>query len=107
MPPEPSGGIFLYTRRMLARERRTIHYAGHVQGVGFRYTASSIAQSFAVQGFVQNLSDGRVMLVAEGAPAELDRYLVEVRSRLEPYIRQELTDSSAPTGEFAGFVIRH
>ena len=89
------------------RERRTIHYAGQVQGVGFRYTASAIAQGHAVQGFVQNLPDGRVLLVAEGTLPELDAFLDAVRQRLAQYIRQELTDKSAPSGEFTQFTIRH
>src|SRR5262249_24196810 len=47
-------------------QRATVHYSGHVQGVGFRYAARSIAGKYAVTGFVQNLSDGRVRLVVEG-----------------------------------------
>src|SRR5262245_51276190 len=47
-------------------ERRTVYYTGHVQGVGFRYTARAAAQSCDVVGFVRNLDDGRVQIVAEG-----------------------------------------
>ena len=89
------------------RERRTIHFAGHVQGVGFRYTTANIAQGFDVQGFVQNLPDGRVLLVAEATKAELERFLTGVRDRLGAHIRQELTDVSAVNGEFTDFRIRH
>ncbi len=32
------------------QQRRTVYYTGRVQGVGFRYTARSLAQSFAVDG---------------------------------------------------------
>jgi acylphosphatase len=46
-------------------------YAGHVQGVGFRYTVRHLAGGFQVSGFVRNLADGRVEVVAEGTPAEL------------------------------------
>ena len=53
-------------------ERRAVYYTGRVQGVGFRFTARSLAQSFAVTGMVQNLSDGRVLVIAEGTSAELD-----------------------------------
>jgi acylphosphatase len=88
------------------RDRRTIHFAGQVQGVGFRYTTTAIAQNHAVQGFVQNLPDGRVLLVAEGTTPELNAFLDEVRQRLGRYVRQELTDKSAPTGEFTQFETR-
>lgn len=89
------------------RERRTIHYAGQVQGVGFRYTTASIAQGFTVTGFVQNLPDGRVLCVAEGTARELDAFLAELREKMQSFIRQELVDRSAPTDEFHEFGIRH
>jgi acylphosphatase len=44
-------------------QRREVHYSGHVQGVGFRYTTRSIARGYEVTGFVQNLEDGRVSRV--------------------------------------------
>lgn len=97
-----------YTRLMAEKyERRTIHFAGQVQGVGFRYTTTAIAQNHTVHGFVQNLPDGRVLLVAEGQAAELDTFVAAIRERLGQYIRQELTDRSAPTREFTDFGIRH
>ena len=48
------------------QEQREVYYQGRVQGVGFRYAVRSLARRFAVDGFVRNLSDGRVELVAEG-----------------------------------------
>jgi acylphosphatase len=89
------------------RERRTIHFAGHVQGVGFRYTAASIAQGHAVKGFVQNLPDGRVLLVAEGTPATVDAYLAELQSRMEGHIGRMTAEITSPTDEFDRFDIRH
>ena len=46
--------------------RQTTHFSGHVQGVGFRWTARRVAGGFAVTGTVENLPDGRVRLVLEG-----------------------------------------
>ena len=37
-----------------------------MQGVGFRYAVERLARRFPVTGFVKNLSDRRVELVAEG-----------------------------------------
>jgi acylphosphatase len=45
-------------------QRRRVLYTGHVQGVGFRFTVRELAQRFAVTGFVRNLSNGKVELVA-------------------------------------------
>jgi acylphosphatase len=88
------------------KERRCVHYSGLVQGVGFRYTARNVAQSYQVTGYVQNLSDGRVKLIVEGTPNELDHFLAAVRAALAENIEKELTDTLIATGEFNGFDIR-
>jgi acylphosphatase len=85
---------------------RTVIYTGHVQGVGFRYTARSIAGRYAVTGYVKNLADGRVELVAEGESRELDEFLREVRVALSNHIREEKCDVQAASGGFRGFEIR-
>jgi acylphosphatase len=89
-----------------AIQRRTVHYAGRVQGVGFRYTVRQIAGSFAVTGYVQNLSDGRVRLVAEGEPTELDGFLAQIAETMTDYIRKVETFNSSSTGEFQGFRVQ-
>jgi acylphosphatase len=90
-----------------AQEQRTVCYSGHVQGVGFRYTTRSVASRFAVTGYVRNLSDGRVELVAEGEKPELNTFFSEIREQLGSHIRSERSDTQAASGEFAGFEIRH
>ena len=88
-------------------ERRRIHFTGHVQGVGFRYTAVSVARRFAITGYVQNLSDGRVVLVAEGEADELDRFVTALSAGMTGYIRDTHTERLAATGEFASFGVRY
>ena len=88
-------------------QRRTVYYTGHVQGVGFRYTARSVAHRFGVTGYARNLSDGRVELVAEGNREELDDFLRELRDHMFGRIRDEKCDVQPATGEFTGFEIRH
>jgi acylphosphatase len=87
-------------------ERRSVHYSGRVQGVGFRYSTHTIAKFFAVTGFVQNLQDGRVRLVVEGFAADLDAFLQRIQSELGEYIHCVDVDRTAATGEFAGFEIK-
>jgi acylphosphatase len=90
-----------------ANIRRTVHYSGRVQGVGFRYTTQVIAGRFAVAGYVRNLPDGQVELVAEGGRRELDQFLREIRDRFQGHIRDESCDEQAvATGEFGAFEIR-
>jgi acylphosphatase len=52
-----------------------IHVSGHVQGVGFRWSALREARNFGIKGFVKNLSDGRVYLEAEGSADQLNAFV--------------------------------
>lgn len=87
--------------------RRNVFYSGRVQGVGFRYTARQIAGRFAVAGYVRNLPDRRVELVAEGQTDEIERFLSAIAEAMEGNIRDAQSTQSPATGEFADFEIRH
>ncbi|TWT67728.1 Acylphosphatase [Posidoniimonas polymericola] len=88
-------------------EQRVVHFQGRVQGVGFRYTTCQEARALNVTGYVKNLPDGRVELVAEGEPAELDRLLAGVREQLGGFIRSEQTDTLPATGHYNDFRVTH
>jgi len=88
-------------------QRRTYYFSGNVQGVGFRYTAHHLARSHPVTGYVRNLPDGRVEMVAEGEATDLDALIEALRRQMEGFIRRvDISDDHA-TGEFNGFTIRH
>lgn len=83
-----------------------ILYSGQVQGVGFRYTARTVAQGFEVVGLVRNLLDGRVELVVEGEREELDAFRQAIGdSGLGAFVRQQEVSWGAPQGDLRGFVI--
>ena len=88
-----------------ASTARRVFYHGHVQGVGFRFTANRIAQGFAVTGFVRNRSDGRVELFAEGNSDEIDRLLAEIAQRMAGYIRQADVHKETAAGRYDSFEI--
>ncbi len=92
----------------MQRESRRVYYSGRVQGVGFRFTAQHLARGFDVAGTVRNLPDGRVELVAEGEPAEIDGFLQAVRDAMGRYIRDESNESIPPSPTpLTGFTVRH
>ena len=59
----------------------SVHFSGHVQGVGFRQATLQVAKEYEVAGFVMNLTDGRVRLEVEGA-AEVVRCLSRPECKL-------------------------
>jgi acylphosphatase len=94
--------------KFMPLDRRRVHFSGRVQGVGFRFTVQSLARGFEVAGFVRNLPDGRVELLAEGDSDELDTFLASIRLEMDSYIADVTTESERP-GEhpLIGFSIRH
>jgi acylphosphatase len=52
-----------------------ISISGHVQGVGFRWSAFNEARNRGIKGFVKNLSDGRVYIEAEGSLNQLNTFV--------------------------------
>jgi acylphosphatase len=88
------------------RRRLKIFYSGRVQGVGFRYTTKTVAAGYEITGFVRNLPDGRVELVAEGQTAELEAFRDAIRGAgLAGFIRNEVEDWGDAQNEFRGFEI--
>ena len=87
--------------------RRTVHFSGRVQGVGFRYTARNIALQYDVRGYVRNLPDGRVELVLEGSEPQIDRVVEELRRKMSCFVRGVTMQNAPATGEFDQFSIRH
>jgi acylphosphatase len=86
--------------------RCRVMYAGRVQGVGFRYRTERIAAGLPVAGYVRNLPDGRVEMVAEGAREAVGRLLTTIDAEMAGYIRDRQVVEGAATGEFGGFSVR-
>ena len=55
-------------------ERRGYRVVGRVQGVGFRWSASRVAQGLGLRGSIRNAVDGTVEVSAEGPTEELERF---------------------------------
>ncbi len=87
--------------------RLTVWFSGHVQGVGFRYTTVGVARRFRVTGYVRNLSDGRVEMVAEGEADQVRDFAAAVESEMSGYVGKMQSNESPPTGEYAEFGVRH
>ena len=80
-------------------------FSGRVQGVGFRFTVKDLADQSGVSGWVKNLSDGKVKVVAEAEEEVLKTFLDRIRESFSHYIRDcEVRWESASEG-FKNFSI--
>ncbi len=61
----------------MSKTRAHVFVSGFVQGVGFRFFTIIHARELGVSGFVKNLRDGRVEVVAEGEPENV-RALIDL-----------------------------
>lgn len=61
--------------------RKHIYFSGMVQGVGFRYRATYLAQSKELTGWVKNLFDGRVEMEVQGEEDHIERFLKELQGQ--------------------------
>ena len=82
-------------------------YSGRVQGVGFRFSAEGLAMNLGVTGWVKNLYDGRVELIAEAEESILKDFLSRIEKYFRAYIQNVDIQWQEPTGEFRDFGIRY
>jgi len=77
---------------------------GRVQGVAYRFYAEKHAGRLGITGWVRNLPDGRVEVLAEGSAESVETFLDRLRegpsqARVETFdVRRE-----PPKGEFRDF----
>ena len=92
------------TVRDLRRIRVTV--AGRVQGVFFRAATQEKARSLGLAGWVRNLPDGRVELLAEGTDSEVGELLAwcRVGPKLARVDRCEVSEEH-PSGDLVGFKV--
>ena len=81
-------------------------YSGRVQGVGFRYAVEELSRDFALNGYVRNLPEGTVEVLAEGPEEEVQRFFAAIDRRMAGYIKDKSIQDAPPPG-IQGFRIRY
>lgn len=86
--------------------RAHVYIEGKVQGVFFRDWTVRQAQVFRLKGWVRNMEDGRVEIVAEGEKGKLIK-LIGLIKKGPPLAKVEHLDIiwEKATGKFEGFEI--
>jgi acylphosphatase len=70
--------------------RYEVIFKGRVQGVGFRYMTQDYAQELGLLGWVRNLADGSVQMVAEGEEKDILELIKRIEARFP--IREKAVD---------------
>ncbi|MGQ9632475.1 MAG: acylphosphatase [bacterium] len=91
----------------MKRVRAEIYVSGSVQGVGYRAFALRVAHSLGIKGYVKNLYDGRVEVVAEGEENSVNLLIHRLRQG-PSYSRVSDVEVrwGEYTGEYSGFHVR-
>jgi acylphosphatase len=84
---------------------RMVYYTGKVQGVGFRASAVEISRDYTVTGWVKNLADGRVQLLAEGQKEAVEAFLKAIRTHWKDNIEKEDVQEQTASGKYKKFEI--
>jgi len=91
----------------MPRKRQRVLYSGRVQGVGFRFTCQRLSTTFPIVGYVRNLPEGSVELVADGDSEVVDRFLAAIRSEMGTKIRNvSVSVEEFPEDPESSFTIR-
>lgn len=85
--------------------RKLIAYvSGKVQMTGYRSKVVTIAKAFGLKGYVMNLPDGRVKVLAEGSDSDLERFVraIKIENALIKVedIQFELSDGTEAYDDF-------
>lgn len=82
-----------------------IIFVGRVQGVGFRFTALDIARRYELNGFVRNLFDSTVEMVAQGKPQDVSDCIRDINESFAGYIRDTKIKEIPVNPEYKEFKI--
>lgn len=52
---------------------------GKVQGVGYRNYATLLASDYSIKGTVRNQTNGDVMIIAQGTPENISKYIENLK----------------------------
>jgi acylphosphatase len=82
-----------------------IIFKGRVQGVGFRFTAHRMAHRHQLIGFVRNLPDGTVEMLAQGPARDIDDCMRDIKDYFGDYLRKAEIQEVPPDPKYNDFKI--
>jgi acylphosphatase len=82
-----------------------IIFTGRVQGVGFRFTAHRVAGRHQLTGYVRNLPNGSVEMLAQGQLEVIDDCIRDIEEEFAGYVRETKIDDIPPDPRHTDFKI--
>ena len=89
----------------MSKITKHIIFTGHVQGVGFRFTAHHIANRHQLTGFVRNVPDGTVEMLVQGLSENIDNCIQDIKKSFAGYIREIRIEEIPPDVRYKEFRI--
>ncbi len=84
---------------------KSIIFTGRVQGVGFRFTARRAANRRQLTGFVRNVPDGTVEMLAQGRPEDVDDCIQDLKEYFSGYLKETRIEEIPPDTKYTDFQI--
>lgn len=89
-------------------KRAVVIARGKVQKVGYRDTVQDVARALGVVGYVENLKDGNVRIVAEAEEEALKKFIKQIKVKKDFIdVMDALVEYEEATGEFEIFEIKY
>jgi acylphosphatase len=83
---------------------RHLFVRGHVQGVFYRDWTVETARAIGVRGWVRNLRDGRVQILAIGSSGQIDALVTQCRQGSPRSVVEDVLVEEAEIEAVEGFV---
>lgn len=85
--------------------RKKYRFYGIVQGVNFRSTTISISRNFKVTGYVKNMEDGSVELLAIGEVEEVEKFIEVIKNHFKQNIVNCVSEEVKYSDSYTKFII--
>ena len=89
----------------MTQSAKHIIFTGRVQGVGFRFTAYSMAKRYQLNGIVRNLLNGGVEMIAQGDSEDIAGCIRDIQESFAGYINNTEVEDAPLTPERKEFKI--
>ena len=84
---------------------KSIIFIGRVQGVGFRFTARRAADRRQLTGYVRNMPNGSVEMLAQGRSEDIDDCIQDLKEYFAGYLKETRIEEIPPDPKHTDFKI--